>query len=103
MNEYVRIKKMWSKSGINTCRYPAFAQIEIKFLKFDTPWSGFFYDCKACFGFGIIGIAFEIRFDLLGFLYYVPCNPAFGYFIFLLQRIVVNTTDRKSTRLNSSH
>ena len=35
------IEKMRRKPGINACGYPAFAEIKIEFLKFDTSWSCF--------------------------------------------------------------
>ena len=36
-----RIEQVRCKSGINTCGYPAFAEIKIEFLKFYPSWSGF--------------------------------------------------------------
>src|SRR5690606_17440283 len=84
MDAYFGIVKMRCKAGINPRGYPAFTKVKVQFFKFDAPWSCFLSYGKAFFSLGIIGIAFEICSDLLGFLDYVPGNPPFGYFIFLL-------------------
>jgi hypothetical protein len=42
MNQYIRIEQMRSETGINSGRYPPFAEVKIQFLKFNPSWSGFF-------------------------------------------------------------